>query len=456
MYNLILLHTANQPHLEKIIKSYHANIDESILSTYHQAKVLGLKLDFDGCFKLNDLAHHEYNCFSFEGYANEVGTKDFLNSYNFFYNHVVNLSNIPSWTLDSFKHVQTALDLAATVSDPDIFLNKIKAGDLVIIPSGWDEHSISFVIHNDKLYRCNRGDQSDGIHGIEEYVITKPEYLTSALIQQMLIGEGSHHLLHLDIIKILGLQKIGEIKNPEQTTGNCVWTSLEAALEASFVDSFMQYKIDSFTAHYYGKQLFHLWEEYDHFSDLSNLIESKDFFVKNEIYDDLLLKALVHHHEPNNIFDIQKGSIILSQINDPIFHDAFKAEIGDSVNLFYPGIYNNISYISDYQTPSFYDYAKSWVLYYSPSAKKEYDQAKEYHDFLVACDKLQAENNFAVLNLQEVIDNAAIESLENLFNSNEIPTQAVNNSTSEFGIIHLDLWKNIILPKEPLIEIALA
>ena len=453
-YNLILLHSENVPDLEKIIRESHLDIDDAMLYSYHQAKILGMKLDFDGCFKFHNLSEHEYNCFSFEGYANQKGAQDFLNSYNAFFNRVVNLSNIPVWSADTFIKIQTALNFSAFSSNPYAYLNKIESGDLVIIPSGWDGHSISFVIHKDKLYRCNRGHMSDGIHGIEEFIITNPQGWTAILIQQMLDAEGDSKLLQLDIIDTLGLNKIGEIENPEQTVGNCVWTSLEAALEASFTDLFLQYELDSSSAHYYGKQVFHFWEEYDHFNEIVNIIENKDLFVKTEIYDLLLLKALEHHHQFDNIFDIQKGSIILSEITDPVFHDAFKSEIGDKVTMYYPGA--NLSYVSDYQPPSFYDHVKSWSLYLNSSTQQEYLQAKEYYDFLVACDKFKAKNDFSNINLRDVIDDAAIQDLEYIFNPKDISVQISDNSSEAFEITHLELWKSISTFKDLSSEVIFA
>lgn len=451
-YNLALLDSINEPKLENIIRLYHTNIDETILSNYHQAKMVGMKLDFDNCFEFKSLPDHGYNCFAYEGYGNEAGVKEFSSSYNHFYNHVISLSKIPSWALKSFDQVKIAFNFAASTSDPALYLKKIHANELVIIPSGWTGHSIFFVIHDNKLYRCNRGELSDEIHGIEEFIITKPEALTHNLIKDMLIAEGEPALLQVKIIDLLGLQKIGEVENPTQTVGNCVWTSMEAALEASFVDSFMEEGVEASLAHYYGKSIFHAWEEYDIYTELSNVIENKDMLIKNEIYDDLLLKALEQDHSPNNIFDIQKAGIILTQINEPIFHDAFKAEIGDNINIYYPGFYNNISYMSDYQPASYYDYMKSWTLSLN-SSSKEYNKAKEYYDFLVSCDEFQAKNNLSIIDLKEVIADASIQGLENIFSSNNITSElSTNSSKISFEIVHLELWNPTAIIKDPTME----
>lgn len=442
-YNLILLESINNPGLEDIIRLYHTNIDESILSNYHQAKIIGMKLDFENCFGFNNLPDHGYNCFDFEGYSNKAGLKEFLSSYNHFYNEVVALSKIPCWATESFGQVKKAFDFSASTLDPSLYLKKIYANELVIIPSGWTGHSVFFVIHHDKLYRCNRGEMSDGVHGVEEFLITKPEGMTHDLIKQMLIAKGDPDFLQLDIIKLLGLNKIGEIENPGQTVGNCVWTSMEAAIEASFVDSLMEEGIDSSLAHYYGKNIFHLLEEYDIYIELLNVIENKEMLIKNELYDDLLLKALEQNHSPNNIFDIQKASIILTQINEPIFHDAFKAEIGDNINIYYPGFYNGISYMDDYGSASLYDYMKSWALY---CFSKEYSTAKEYYDFLVSCDEFQAKNNVSIIGLKDVITDASIQGLEHIFISNNISSELSNNSIIPFEMKHLEIWNNSNIP----------
>lgn len=444
-YNLLLLDSFNYFDLEKTIRTHHSNIDESILYSYNQAKILGYKLDFDGCFTLNHLSGHEFECFEFEGAYNEKGLITFLNSYDGFYNQAIQSNNIPEWAFNAFSTIHSSLTFSAKNQDAVAYLNKIKNNELLIIPSGWDEHSVFLVIHNNKLYRCNRGEESDTIHGIEEFIITKPAGLTEKTIQKLLDADGSHHFLQTDIINILGLQKIGAIKAPTQTVGNCTWTSLEAALEASFVDSFIDQGIAPTMARYYAKQTFHIWEDYDQLNEIANVIENKDLLIKNEIYDDLLLKALQYHHEADNLSSIQKGTIILTQVHEPSFHDAFKTAIANNINKYYPGLYNDISYMkNDYPLISYYDYLKSWSLYLKKSNASEYQKTKEYFDFLQSCDKLNSQADLTTIALHDVINKSVTQSLEHLFSSNEKANQTINNSMSEFEVVHLDLWKNII------------
>ncbi len=387
-----------------------------ILEAFHIAKLFGFKFDFNGCLPLTQLHDtHQHACFPYGGYSNRLGAYAMADSYHQFFDTIINDSHIPLWAYQAFVTVNDSLTFSANIFDPKSYYNKIVLGETVIVPTGWDGHSIVFVFHQDKLYRCNRGENSDGIHGIEEFIISKPTNLTESMISHMLTIKGTPQYLQYDIIDILGLQKVGEIENPTQIAGNCVWTSLEAGLEASLLANFMYQGVDSHTAHKLAKDSYNLWKEFDLTYTLKDAIEHQELLLENEIYDDILIKMLENHHNPTTELDIQNAIVALYELDKPSVFETFDQEIGQILIKYNPHSSNTISYMQMY-TPSYSDYLTYW-LSKSPLTLQEQIKAKEYYDFLKACDDYQQKNGHTVINLDEIINVSFSNSLDNLFNN---------------------------------------
>jgi hypothetical protein len=317
-FTQMLLKEYNLLELSGYLVSQGKGGDVTLVNAYSESKLFGLKFDLGGCMPLDNFLKHEYECFSFDGYYRNKGAIVLADSYNQFYSNVIENSEIPSWAGQAFISVKEAVDFSASIFDPAAYYEKMKRGELLIIPSGWEEHAITFVINKDTLYRCNRGDESDGIHGIEEFKITKLSNFNVELIEQMLNWQGESHYLQYDLIDILGLEKIGMVENPAQAAGNCVWTSLETSVEAAFISTFKELGIDNNTAHQLAKQSFIEWEEFDLTYTLKKVIDQKEMFIAADIYDDLLIRALEAHHNPNNEYDVQRGLFSLNELNSEV------------------------------------------------------------------------------------------------------------------------------------------
>lgn len=399
--------------------------EASIWDAYLEAKIFGLKYDFDGCIPLTHLNYHQFDCFSFEGYAPRWGAMAIYDSYQLFYNTIIAQSHIPSWALQAFVNVNESLHFCATVFDPLSYYNQIIIGNSVIIPSGWDAHSIVFVIHDDKLYRCNRGMMSDGVHGIEEFIIHNLANLTPNLIGDMLLAQGSPQFLQYDLISILDLEKIGEIENSTQLVGNCTWTSLEAGLEASLLTNFIYQGVDSETAHILAKDCYTVWETFDLSYTLMGAIEHQENLIQNEIYDDLLIKVLENHHNPYDEMDVQRAVVVLNELDKVDVFETFDLAIGQNVIHYFPQSYQEISYMKDY-APSYTEYVTSW--FYSPPTSNNHNvedqiMAQEYYEFLKVCDAYQQKIAPSVINLSDILQ-MSNDPIEQFF-ENSLSTQVL-------------------------------
>ncbi|MBS0288289.1 MAG: ankyrin repeat domain-containing protein [Proteobacteria bacterium] len=407
--------------LKDYLFSLADNQDFPLLEAYQEAKEFALKYDFDECLTFKNMENHDFVCFSTAGYANRLASTAMADSFEQFYGNIVQPSFIPSWAQDVFVSVNEALHFNASIFEAGAYLNKIHMGECVIIHSGWDGHAITFVIQDNMLYRCNRGHLSDGIHGIEEFVITKPMNLTEQIIQKMIAGDGEPDYLQYDIIDILGLNKIGEIENPTQVVGNCPWTSLEAGVEASFVSQFLNYGLDNATAHSLAKDTFHIWEDFDLTFTLKEVITHPALFNDNEIFDDLLIYALSEHHDATNIADVQKGVVILNELSNPLVFETFDKFIGSDLIKYDPYSYQSISYMKPYAPatePGYIDSAMNWMFPpKKPFSETQMLELKEYHDFLKACDSYRDTVADTVVNMVDILDVTNSKPLEALFNA---------------------------------------
>lgn len=425
-YTLISLYLQDCRDLKDYLLTHGPKVNEVLIDTYEQAHEFGLKFDFDDCFALNNLNMHQTPCFGFEGSQNFVGIKLLDFSFTEFLTKVVDKNENPAWFNDAVLMVQDAINFSANDFDLNDCLTRIQAGKLTIIPSGWDGHSITIVIHNDTLYLCNRGELSDGLHGIEEFTISKPENLTTDMILKMLIANGTPDFIVHDLVNDLGLQKIGEIENLTQIVGNCVWTSLEAAVEASFVSAFIHTDVENNFAHQVAKDTFAIWEEFDLDTSLKSVIENQDNLIDSGIYDDLLIKVLKAHHNPEDLADIQRGVIILEELDTPCVSHTFKDEIGQFVIDHFPQSYQEISYMESY-TPSYFEYFSSFIFSNKVSENiLDQQEAKEYFDFLKACDEYHKAN--PSITIDDVIDISVNETLQNLFDDISSNTPIVLSS----------------------------
>lgn len=372
------------------------SIDYSLVDLIHEIKVFGLKYDFAGTLFLSELDIHGDFAFSFEGYSNEEGIQKIALSFDPFYQYAEQ-SGIPEWAKTAFSVVHESIVFSQQTTNPSAYYDKILSGAPVLIPSGWDGHSIGFVIHGDRLYRCNRGEHSDGIHGIDEYIITNPSNLSPYYIQMMLVASGSSQEFNQDIIDYLGLELVGQVENPGQIAGNCVWTSLETSVEALFITTFLEMGMDNESAHQLAKQNFSLWENYDLNMSLQHIIAEPELLLQNEIYDDLLINIIEAHHDANDVAEVERGVIILNQLDEPSVFATFDEKIGSYVMEYSPQSYETISFLNVYAPtvlPPEPTYFEAWTQWLFPPAidltPDEIILAKEYLDFLSACDQYQA------------------------------------------------------------------
>lgn len=390
-------------------KSKNFDTNPLILETFEQARLFGFQYDFKGCFKLDGLMDHQFNCFRFEASSKTRGVERFFEDFNLYFESIVSQVALPDWAFSAFNHVLLALKFAMTDFEPLHYYEKIVQGDLVYMPSGWFRHAVDFVFYQDTFYRCNRGKHSDGIHGIEIFQITKMDSLDLALVHKLMKEEFQPEFIQTHLVDILGLVKIGDVVNPKQVAGNCRWTSMEAGLEASLIAAFVNEGLPFNDAQALAKRNFNTWETFDLDRKFKDVLDHKGTLLEQGIYDDLLVKILTYHHNPLDENNLKRGVHIFHELVEPSVFEAFDALFGRLILQYAPNAHHEINYLAPYR--SIHPQQPRMML-----TQKETNLADKLFQFMKACQDYEQINQFSSDSLQmEDIFNSAILSLETLF-----------------------------------------
>tara|TARA_R110002110_G_scaffold415856_1_gene658391 strand:- start:33822 stop:35645 length:1824 start_codon:yes stop_codon:yes gene_type:complete len=410
-YNILMISEYYDDEFLQDMKNLGVYADEDIIEAFHLAKLLGHRYDLGGTFSFANL-DYSANYFSYEGYSNNLSVAEFTRSYEYFLSHVVLTSTVPSWANEALISALDALQFQDSNTDAALFHERFVSGQSVILASGWNGHAVEIVLHQDRLYRCNRGDQSDGVHGIEEFMITKPNNLTLEILDIILEASGPPTFLQHDLVEILGLEKIGEIENPEQIAGNCTWTSLEAGLEALILTNLLENSIDADTAHSFAKQAFELWEEFDMTHGLEEFISHSDILIGNSFYDELLADIFNTLDTTQSEFDFSRQAIIYDELLKPEFSDLYDELVGQYVEQYVP-LYDSI--YDNYMENTSIEHA-------------DYIAGKHYYEFINAYNESELNNDHFILSLEDIFSSGHSALSFDMSSASTITSEAVNIS----------------------------
>ena len=312
-FNIIQAVDGAMPELKNIIEAEGLYADPIIYNAWHEMKLYGLRYDFNSTFTLEQ--YTPYNAvFNYEGYTNEYGIIDFHAAVLDYYETIALNEKLPAKTHEAYAAAIESLSLSSDLVSAQQFYEQWQSGEAILLTSGWDGHSIVFVIQEDRLYRCNRGEYSYENQAIQEFIIHNTDAFSPDIIEILLEGAGSSYYCQHELIDILQLEQTGYIEMPMQIAGNCVWTSLEAGLYSLFKTHFVSLGFDNDHATEQAQQLFDSWENHDLINSLNHIKNQSDFYIEQHVYDDMLINALQTHHDSNSPTDRQIAQIVISEI----------------------------------------------------------------------------------------------------------------------------------------------
>jgi len=314
-----------------------------------------------------------------EGYYNQMTAQE---SYLSFQEYVTALKGSPPPYFPAYLNTLEALSFAA---QPDIngkaYMDRLYEGFLLGEPktlfmlSGWEGHAVGIVIKGDILYKCNRGEGSDGAHGIIAYKINQFEGFSPDLFDKILAAEGSPFFLQAELDKTLDLTEIGRFEAIPQTVGNCTWISAIEGIHAILLAELSSLVNDKSLAYTLAKQIHSQWENFDLDSSIACLPSHFDSTHQQGIINEILVKILSAHHDAHNHHHIDRALHILQHVDDPkaLLNQVHDADFQQAV---YKALFD---YIGIYQYQHWSDQWYFWLNeslspYYLGFTNKNYEQ----------------------------------------------------------------------------------
>lgn len=106
----------------------------------------------------------------------------------------------------------------------------LMAQEALLLPVGYEGHSISFIRYKDLFAKCDRGENSLYAPSAGIYHIGNLSALSPSFLQGLLFERQSTEFVTRGIFEVLELRPVTALPLPSQLTGNCSWANMEAAL----------------------------------------------------------------------------------------------------------------------------------------------------------------------------------------------------------------------------------
>lgn len=205
------------------------------------AKLLAHRFLLRGRVDIVDPKKNELIEIDYEGFYIESSLTFLLNSAKDFIN------NFQARSLrDYFPQIKTALaslenatqlmKLQHYLIEHDEYLehiNKLLDRELLILPVAYEGHAISIIKYKNLLVRCDRGEYGKENGTVIFYEVGNSHMLTNDFLMKLIYQKLSRKFVNEDLVYLLGLKKVFTLPLPEQSSGNCSWANIEAALLAS-------------------------------------------------------------------------------------------------------------------------------------------------------------------------------------------------------------------------------
>ena len=269
---------------------------------------------------------------SFEGFYLEFSTALMRRSlYNF-------VHSIPGQKFEKYQGKLTkilhAMKNAAQLTefsrhkDKSPFENTIEAildSELLLIPSAYQGHAITFIKYRNLWAKCDRG-VGKLADTVIIYEIGNPYMLNASYYKKLLYDTKTEDFIRYEIKEELALKVIKTMPTKSQISGNCSWANVETSVPAMLLmlsyDSRYQKpsdlaKIQKSIYHFYGA-----WIDWDKDCALDEALA--DFHCADQLRKlskaIILGSVLVQRCSPANKREVGRAKKILQIITQPNFH----------------------------------------------------------------------------------------------------------------------------------------
>ncbi|MFO1258940.1 MAG: ankyrin repeat domain-containing protein [Gammaproteobacteria bacterium] len=195
---------------------------------------------------------------------------------------------------------------------------RYQAGEMVLLPTGWDGHFVAFLLHDNYLIVCNSGLRfQTKISGATMYEITQPEALTSNMILDILNNHDQTDLEY-NLHYTLGLNPIYNLEFPNQEIGNCAWYSFLPAIKSMIFLKVSEMGIDMPHAETITEDYFRDWYEFHKTWILDHYLENHANANFDILMDIFIKEATSYDDEPNPRLDT-----LFEVLSGPFYQDKF-------------------------------------------------------------------------------------------------------------------------------------
>lgn len=223
----------------------------------------------------------------------------------------------------------------------------------IIIPSGWRAqknqnghkgHSVSILLHNNRLFICNRGPHLGKDSGISSYTITNPENLTPEFLGRIYRREEKEFIVNT-IRKELGLKEIEDefIPKTSQNTGNCSYSNNLGGLHA-----LNKIVLSEIISENLGSEVYKEFSKYDKQESIKSFIKTyenpKNIIPQNYLIHMMysVIESRTEKYE-NNLSWQELLDMLFSKFEDIGFDTVFKS-IGEVVEETTLNDFNNTAF----------------------------------------------------------------------------------------------------------------
>ncbi|MGD0465418.1 MAG: ankyrin repeat domain-containing protein [Gammaproteobacteria bacterium] len=267
-----------QLELVELLKTYKA--DHLFAQDFISAKLLGHRFELTGETDLIS-PEHKFIPISFEGFYLEFTVGLIARSlYNF-------INSIPGQTFTELHgklhKILLALKNASTLAsfakhkDKTLFtknIDQILQEPLLLIPSAYSGHAITFIKYKNYLAKCDRG-----VNNITDtviiYEVNNKYLLNNKLFYKLLYEPKTDNFINYEIKQELSLLPIKALPTRSQIAGNCSFANVETSIPAMI---YMLFDInkpqDATTAEQSAYTFYKSWSEWDQDNSLDEAIAS--------------------------------------------------------------------------------------------------------------------------------------------------------------------------------------
>ena len=282
-----------QLELVELLKQYGA--DHLFAQDFISAKLLGHRFELTGEADIFS-PERKFVPLSLEGFYLEFSVGLIARSLHNFVNSIdgqkfVDLHSKLHKVLDALKNA-AVLESFAKHKDKSLFtptIDKILQEPLLLIPSAYSGHAITFIKYNNYFAKCDRG-----VNNITDtviiYEVGNKYLLNNELLYKLLYEPKTDNFINYEIKEYLSLTPIKSLPTRSQIAGNCSFANVETSVPAMI---YMLFDIEDRKAATQAERqaylLYKNWLEWDKDSALNEAIS--DFF--NASQERQLSKAVI-------------------------------------------------------------------------------------------------------------------------------------------------------------------